>query len=177
MKIRNLPLIVGILIPILFITIISVVIFAPSLSIKPQHNFVYISDYEYYSYPEGYLNSYKVENNRIILDPNPSYPERDKLVQKKVAPPLYLYDVKTDSSHLIDTQDIQNYLVDPGPSSPDGYNVAFEYMSDGIFGLFGSSGESSGFFISKDGGKKKLNGISGYRCCSTGNFKLIGWVK
>lgn len=95
MKTKHLPLIVGISLPIIFIVIISIVIFTPSLFIKPQHNFVYTTEDSYYAYNQEYQNIYKVENGRIVLEP---VPPRENIVQTKISPTLYLYDVKTNSS-------------------------------------------------------------------------------
>ena len=39
-KLKNIPLLIGIALPIIFIFAISVIIFTPSLFIKPQYNFL-----------------------------------------------------------------------------------------------------------------------------------------
>lgn len=174
MKIKHFPLIVGISLPLIFIFIISIVIFGPSLFVKPQHNFLYTTEGTYYGYNQGYQNTYKVENQRITLDP---IAPRENEIQPQVAPTLYLYNVTTNSSHQITLQEAQGYTIDAGPSSPDGYTVAYEYSHDGIFELFGSNGNDSGYFIFKDNGRKKLNGIVGNQRWDNEGFKLIGWIK
>ncbi len=175
MKTKNLPLIIGIALPVLFIIIISIVIFAPSYFINPTHNFVYILENDRYGYNPGYLNTYDVEGDHVALIPTPLQQNNPKLGD---APKLYMYDVKTDTSHEISFEEAKKLTLDPGPSSPDGYSVGYLYNHDGIFELFGSNGNNSGFFITKGNGKKKITSLSGDRYYSyQGNFKLIGWVK
>jgi hypothetical protein len=179
MKNKNLPLVVGIALPLVFILIISVVIFAPSFFITPHYNFLYSVDENYYAYgPSGYQNGYIVTGDHLNLEAYPVVKNGVPQVYRGEKPPLYLYDVKTDSSHQVSFDDAKNYTVDPGPSSPDGYTVKYEYSNEGIFGLFGSSGNNYGYFVEKDNGKKKLNGIAATdRYSYQGNFKFIGWVK
>lgn len=174
MKTRHLPLIIGISLPIIFIVVIAVVIFTPSFFVKPQYDFIYVDGDNYYRNGQGYQNTYKVENERIVLEP---IAPRENISQNKVAPTLYLYDVKTNSSHQITLEEAQTYAVDPGPSSPDGYTVAYQYGHNGIFELFGSSSDNNGYFISKNNGKKKLSGLTVGTYYSSGGFNLIGWIK
>jgi hypothetical protein len=174
MKTKNLPLIIGISLPVIFIIIISVVIFTPSLFIKPQHNFIYTTEDTYYG-NEKYAKTYEIKDSKIVLVP--STVQENQMLQKD-APTLYLYDVKTDSSHQISLEEAQKYTVDPGPSSPDGYTVTYEYGHDGIFELFGSRNDNDGYFISKGNGKKKINGLSSDQYSRYGRwFNLIGWIK
>jgi len=174
MKNKNLPLIIGIALPILFIVVLSVVIFAPSLFVNPAHNFIYSSGDGYYG-DDYYQNTYKVVSGRIVLDPVPPRYATD--VKRKEAPPLYLYDVTTDSSHQITLAEAAQYAVEAGPSSPDGYTVSYDYGHNGIFELFGSDSSNRGYFVSKDSKKRKLNGLTTADRYSGSGFKLIGWIK
>ncbi len=176
MNTKNLPLIIGIALPIIFILIISVIIFTPSLSIKPSHNFIYTTENQYYyGYDQGYKNMYKIENGRVALEPLPVRPT--PYVYKGDMPTLYIYDVRTDSSHQISFSEAQSLSLDPGPSSPDGYTVSYQYGHDGIFELFGSNNDNNGYFVSKGNGKKKLSGLTSDIYRNQGNFKFIGWIK
>jgi hypothetical protein len=171
---KNLPLIIGIALPIIFIIIISFVLFVPSLYVKPQHNFIYTTS-DYYGYNQGYQETYKVLNNRIVTE---RVLPRDKETQQIGAPTLYVYNVQDDTSHQVSFDEVKDLAIDPGPSSPDGYTIAYEYGHDGIFELLGSDGNNNNFFISKGNGKKRLSGLVGDgRYWYQGNFKLIGWVK
>ncbi len=184
MKIKNLPLIVGIALPVLFILIVSIVIFAPSFFINPQYNFVYTYQNNYYQDGQIYKNNYKVEDGHIVLDPNILAAVNNALNNSTTvkyqadAPNLYLYDVKTNSSHQISFDDAKKLSVDPGPSSPDGYTVSYEYSNNGIFDVFGSNNNNGdGYFISKGDGRKKLGNLVDFDGWNRGSFRLIGWIK
>jgi hypothetical protein len=179
MKTKHLPLIIGVSLPVIFIAIISIVIFTPSLFIRPQHNFIYSTDDgTYYGYNQAYKNTYVVKNGHLSLQELPVQ-LNSTYTYKADSPTLYVYEVKTNSSHQITFDEAKNYTVDPGPSSPDGYTVKYEYDdSDGIFDLFGSGHDTSGYFIEKNSGRKRLSGLtSGDRYYYQGNLKLVGWIK
>ncbi len=173
---KNIPLLIGISLPIVFILVISIIVFTPSLFIKPQYNFLYSNNDTYYDYKNGYSNTYVVENNHLLLSPLPT---TTGVVYNIENPPLYLYDVKNNSSHQVDWNEIKNLNIDPGPSSPDGYVVRYQYSNIGIFELFSSGNNQDGYVISKGNRSKKLNGInfSIYNYYNVGNFKFIGWIK
>ena len=178
---KNLPLIVGIALPVVFIIIISVVIYLPALFVNPAHNFLYSISTDYYAYNQGYANTFSVKNNHLVLVPSQQL-TRVGDVYKDTAfradmPPLYEYDLKTDTSHEISFEEASKLTLDPGPSSPDGYQVKYEYNNDGVFELFGSSGTRNSFYISKGSSQKRLSGLSGNQSWYEGNFKLIGWEK
>lgn len=177
MNIKNLPLIVGISLPILLIAIVSLVIFIPSLSVKPQYSFIYVANDGFYDYDQFYKNTYVVENEHIELKPVPV--QKDVIFKVRGdAPTLYFYDVKNNTSRKITFEEAQEYLVDAGPSSPDGYTVTYRYRTDGIFDLFGSRGNNGNYIISKGRGSKKLTSVmftdqNYYQQ----NLTLVGWVK
>lgn len=175
MQTKNLPIIIGIALPILFIVIISAVVFVPSLFVKPQHNFIYTQENSYNYYNQGYKNTYKIENEHITLQ---QMPVREKETYVGDMPTIYLYDVKLNTSHEISLDEAKNLSLDAGPSSPDGYAVNYKTSHEGIFGLFGSSSNNNGYYVTKGNGSKKLDALanSGYNYYS-GAFKLIGWVK
>jgi len=177
---KNLPLIVGIALPIIFIIIMSVVIFVPTMFVNPQYNFLYTLNDSYYAYNQGYRNSFSVVKGQVVPVPIPgnadiSNPQRSASMADY--PPLYVYDVKSNTSHAVTLDQARTFVLDPGPSSPDGYTVAYEYNDAGIFDLFGSR-SNSGYFIEKGSSRKILTGMTANNMWSySGNFKLIGWIK
>ncbi len=185
MNTKHLPLIIGISLPFIFIIVGLSILLIPDLFIKPAHDFIYINERVNYGYNREYKNTVKVESGKIALEPlfiedqsNTAIgPQAQAQSLQKDIPTLYRYDMKSDTSHQITLEEAQGYEVDPGPSSPDGYTVAYKYGHNGIFELFGSNNNQDGYFISKDGTQKKLHGLtnnnSGYR----GDFTLIGWIK
>lgn len=167
---KNLPLIIGVALPIVFIVIIAIVIFAPSYFMKPAYNFIYTFDSNYYPYNKSY---YKVENGKIIPE---TFTDKEKVDSSKNVPTLYRYDISKDASYVISYEEAKKLNLDPGPTSPDGYTVAYEYNHDGIFEIFGSNNNSRGYFIEKGNGKKRLSGFTNNNYYY-GNFKFIGWIK
>ncbi len=176
MKIKNLPLVVGIALPVFFILIISIVIFVPNWFIKPQYDFLYSNANSYYN-NQLYTNTYAVQNNFLVLSPLPvakGYVASNTAIN----PPLFIYNVKDNSTHQVDFNDVKNIVVDPGPSSPDGYIVKYQYSNEGIFALFGSNSNQNGYVIAKGNASKSLDGlnVSGSDYYSN-NFKFLGWIK
>lgn len=182
MKTKNLPLIVGIALPIILIAIISLVIFLPSLSVKPAHDFIYTSgDANYDGYSRYYRNSVQVgKDGRIVLKENPIPNNPQNYLNEYIkadTPTLYRYDVRTASSHQISLTEAQALVLDPGPSSPDGYTIQYDYGHDGLFELFGSGNRDSGLYIGKGSAKKGLTGMAEQGRYYSNNFNLVGWIK
>lgn len=173
---KHLPLIVGISLPIIFILAISIIILVPSFLIQPHYNFLYSIDDNSHSYNQQYRNTYAVKDGHLTSE---VIPVQSNHTYKGDTPPLYMYDVKTNSSHQVSFDEVKAYTIDPGPSSPDGYIVRYEYGNGGIFGLLsGGNNDSNAYFIEKDSGKKKLSGMTNVdRYSYQGDFKLIGWIK
>lgn len=169
MRFKHFPILVGIALPLVFVLIVAFMAFIPSLSVNPAYDFIY-SGNGYYSGP--YLNKYKVVNNRLSLEP---VVLRDQLSSKGEAPKIFLYRVKDNSVHEISLQEAVALNLDPGPSSPDGYTVNYDYGHNGIFELFGSDNSNRGYFITKDRARKKLTGFGNNMYGS--DFNFIGWIK
>jgi hypothetical protein len=177
MKTKNLPLIIGIALPVFFILIISIIVFIPTWFIKPQYNFLYSNQGSYYNYNnQAYSNTYVVDGSSLSLNPPPV--STGSLPKTATNPPLFLYNVKDNSTHQIDFNDAKNFVLDPGPSSPDGYLVKYQYSNEGLFGLFGSNGNQSGYVIAKGNASKSLDGLNASsENYYSNDFKFIGWVK
>ncbi|MES2436620.1 MAG: hypothetical protein V4519_01295 [Patescibacteria group bacterium] len=176
---KNLPLIVGLALPFVFILLIAVVVYLPNVFIKPQHDFLYtMADRNNYNYNTVYKNTYAIENGGLVQRPVelPKLNENDTRVIID-APKLYRYNVKDSTNKEISFTEAQSLKIDVGPSSPDGYIVAYRYNHNGVFELFGSNGNNSGYFISKGKGGKKLIGLDSAGYYYENNFTLLGWIK
>ena len=178
MKAKNIPILIGIALPFLFIIIIAAMVYLPSISVKPQYNFLYTSSETRVRFDgEMSIYSYGVREGKLVTKQNPKrYPEQVLLDEK---PTLYVYDVKANASREISFDEAQKLSLDAGPTSPDGYTVTYKYGHNGIFELFGSDTNKNGYFITKGNGAKKLTGFGnlgrywGYE----GAFEIIGWIK
>jgi len=170
---KNLPLIIGLALPILFIIIIAIVVYLPSNFVNPQHNFIYKEQ----SY-DSYRNDVVIVGDKVSLAPT-NITEKgivaDPYLQVKDYPKIYLYDFSKNASYEISLEEAQKFSVAKGPSSPDGYSIERNYNHSGIFEIFGSYEDNSGYFItSPDGAKRKLTGIQGEYYY---DLDIIGWVK
>ena len=116
MKTKNTPLIIGIAVPVLFIIIMMAVVYLPKLSINPKHDFIYTLNDTY----EQYRNTYKVEDGKIAIYANPI---NTYSTYKGDYPDLYIYDIEKSTSKMISQSEVSKLSLEPGPSSPDGYNV------------------------------------------------------
>lgn len=171
---KNLPLIIGIVLPIIFIVLISVVVLLPNKFIDPQYNFIY-QDVDRYS--NFYQNNYSVSNGKIVSVANPRLtPEIIKDPYLPTHPPLYFYDVEKEISTEITFEEALKYDLSGGSISPDGYTIETSYNNNGIFDIFGSNNSGVMFvMVDKNGAKKKINGIKNQNYYQ--EINIIGWIK
>ena len=131
---KNLPLIIGLALPILFIIIIAIVVYLPSNFVNPQHNFIYKEQ----SY-DSYRNDVVIVGDKVSLAPT-NITEKgivaDPYLQVKDYPKIYLYDFSKNASYEISLEEAQKFSVAKGPSSPDGYSIERNYNHRGIFKIF-----------------------------------------
>jgi hypothetical protein len=176
---KNLPIVIGIALPVIFIIAIFFVVSIPKNNASSQYSFIYA--YESMDpYYHEYKNTYEIVNNKIVTKALPE-PKKDSYYDRPAVrdyPILYIYDVKTDSSKEISLSDAQKYNIEPGPSSPDGYTVGYVYGHSGIFDeiLLGGNRRNDGYYMTKDSSQKKVN-IAGPYSYYSGNFRIIGWIK
>ena len=81
---KNIPLILGLSIPILMILFVAGSIYLPGLFVQPKFNFLYAMGDDYY-----YGRHYSVQNGRLIKN-EVEYPE---YVGNRTESSLYIYDV------------------------------------------------------------------------------------
>lgn len=176
MKKSILPLILGIGIPVFFVIIIVLMALLPSLSIKPQHDFLFFVDEHKTSggYALCFENRFTVSNNQINLIPNVSPCPDRAMTQAREYPDIYYYNIKNGTVTIITLKEAEMYRLIPGPSSPDGYTVSYEY-SNYSFGLFGGGGNNSGYMIGNAQAKKSLPGIEATARYGR-DIQIIGWV-
>lgn len=186
---KKMPLILALVLPIVFVIVLALVILVPNMSVKPQHDFVYMvynqnQAYDYYTYGNTlYKNTYDLKEDKIVLKPLPLI-NKDNIVENgtptinEEAPKMYYYDIKNQTSRELSLKDAQQLSLQKGPSSPDGYTISYSNQYDeGIIGLFGSS-DKSAYVITKGRGKKELSGITtGNVYYARNEFDIIGWIK
>lgn len=166
---KNIPLILGLSIPILMILFVAGSIYLPGLfvqPVQPKFNFLYAIGNDYY-----YGRHYSVQNSRLIKN-EVEYPEYYK--GNRTEPRLYIHDVVKNESKEISFEEAQNLTLNSNFQSPDGFEIDCERRAQVIFFIFiDSSRDCSTRFIKGHNASKKLNlQLSGnyYR------FQLLGWI-
>lgn len=168
----NWPLIVGILLPIVFIIVLALVVYLPTLSIKPSHDFVYSDESPERYYGEQYRNTFDIENGALVAVP---LTLAEDMVVRGDFPTLYRYDMETGTSREISRVDAGALTLDAGPASPDGYAVSYSMNYTGGF-LSVGGGDASGYYVTKGGSGKRLHGITSRGSGYGEDITFVGWI-
>jgi hypothetical protein len=177
---KNLPILVGIALPIIMVLIIAALTVIPTFKIQPEHDFIFATGTNDY-YNSYYKFEYEIKEGKIqkvsssYVYPN-NYTKPNDLKEMD-SPDLYLYEVKTERLRKISFEEAQQYVIDQGPTSVDGYNVDFGYRGNyGIGDLFGSSRDNYNAYITKGDAVKGIN-ISVQNQNYYSGYSFIGWIK
>ncbi len=174
---KNLPLILGIAIPVVMVLAVALSIWIPSLSAHPETDFLYsqtsYASGPYYSSVDYYVAGGKIEKTAYATTnlspekvglPGP-FPDQDVR--------LYVHVTSDNSNREITFADAQKLTLDDSSLSPDGYQIVFGNGGGGFFPFFFSGSDYDSKYIQGHGAKKRLNLAGG----SDGrSFKLIGWI-
>lgn len=172
---KNLPVVIGIALPLVVIAVLAVAVSVPSLLTDPEHDFLFTN--EGYDYNRVYRFTYEVLDGRIAAQPVSLHlGEYDRSIIED-RPTIFRYSAKEGTVHEVSFAEAETLVLDPGPSSPDGYIVEYGYNRGGGLFLFYDSGDSSGYYIAKGGARKKIPAIPSQGGYGNGQLKFIGWVK
>jgi hypothetical protein len=174
MKNKNLPLVIGILIPILFILVFAGFVYIPRVFIEPGYDFIYTTRYRGYN-NECLDSSYRVIDEKIEMEQAKCLNIKQDVNYENSE--IYLYDIENNISKLISYEEAETLKLISGPSSPDGYVIEYKNRNSGIFELFGDSSNERGYYIGDGNNWEKLIGIPNDRYYYNNDFELIGWVK
>lgn len=170
MKKENLPLVIGLLIPLLMIVFVMISVYVPALLTQPKYNFVYGAGGDYYV-----LESYAVQNGTLIKK-EVKYPPKH-IEPPVIEPKLYVYDVVNNTVKEISFDEAQKLNLSSARMSPDGFEISSGSEDYSIFSLFFSRGDYYGAkYIRGHGISKRLNMFREDRSWSYINFRFIGWV-
>ncbi len=175
---KNIPLLVGILLPIVFIIILSVVVFLPMHSVNPAHNFLYASNsYSYRNDENGQtrMNNFIIQNGKLFRNTPSASPLEQNQNIKYIDPELYMYDVKTDTIRKTTFEEAEKYVYEDSRTSSDGYTVQYDYNNAGIFELFGAR-SNPGYVVSNGKSQKRLKSMMAENQYYY-SLALIGWIK
>lgn len=163
---KNIPLIVGLAIPVLMVLFVAGSIYLPGFFVRPRFSFLYSTGDSYYS-----RYQYSLENGKLVEN-EVEYPKHEVVRSK---PNLFVYDIVEDKGMAVSFEEAQQLTLNPNSKSPDGFEVDCGRKSTGYFLLFFDSfRDCSSRFIKGRGTSKKLNvqlrGGSDY------SFQFLGWL-
>lgn len=140
MKKNNIPLVLGMFIPLLMIIFVAVSIYVPALLTQPKYNFIYATGGDYYQ-----LESYAVKNAKLVKNEikyPPNYNTAYTPIPQKESK-LYIHDVERNISREIFFEEAQKFNLNPASISPDGFEVVSGSHDYSIFSLFFPGGIST----------------------------------
>lgn len=152
---KNLPLVVGLTLPVLLIIAVALTIYLPGQLVQPQHDFVYLVGGDYYAQRE-----YAVESGQLIKRELPPDAERERYIPfervRSTEVRLYRHEVAANTSRLITFEEAQQLRLDPSLKSPDGFTIEHG-RGGGIFEIFGGSGNYETFYLRNNRASIALN--------------------
>ncbi|MCI0542724.1 hypothetical protein L0Y69_03170 [bacterium] len=183
----NIPLVIGLLLPVLMILFVAGSIYLPRLGeqAQPQYDFLYMADQTYDLLPYVYL----VRNGKLVKEARPVYELPTKtagitvLEDSQKTPfdvtKFYIYDVEKNESREVSFDDTSALSLDAHMESPDDFKVTQNYGNGGgIFSeIFGGGHEYGRWYLVGNGSTLKLeleNGASGRYYYD--NIQFLGWV-
>jgi len=171
---KNLPLIIGLAIPVLMIVFVAIAVYAPSFFAHPKYSFVFSTGD---TYPNDYGDHYSVVNNVITKTTNP-YPQNQGIVKYSPRPiNLFVYDAQADTVRSITFEDAQKLKVDVSPKSPDGYVLERGDSNNGIFDIFGSSQNYNSWFLKNGIISKRIYLTAMDNSYYYSNYnQFLGWI-
>lgn len=181
---NNIPLFVGLALPLLMILFVAGSIYLPRMgeSVSPQYDFLYMTQGNANSpVPEKYY--YAVDNGKITRQEvawgqenyNPSFPKQTGRPIDTMA--LHIYDTKQDTIREISFEDAEKLALDPRMISSDGFEITQQHGNGGIFtDIFGGNRDYGAWYIAGHGAGSKLNLENKVGEYYYGNFRFLGWI-
>ena len=167
MKKKNIPLIIGLCIPVLMIVIVALSILIPkAFAPKPSYSFIYATWKQYPQY------RYYVREGKIILeDCNPPYKDYKDALNR---PRLFVYDVTLNECKRITFEEAQSYKLNDKCKSPDGFEV-IRGSYDSYDPFFYSSRDYNAIYLKGHHISKKID-IGKVADYYWHKFEFIGWI-
>jgi hypothetical protein len=171
---KNIPLIVGLAIPVIMVIVVAATIYLPRLANKPQYDFLYQTGGDYYT-----QSQYVVENGKLIKLDIPDeelekVPPYERARTKNVT--LYRYDVQTNTNQALSLAEAEVLKLDPNNESPDGFSLTRGSYGGDIFALFGGGSQREWYLKSdKTSFEIDLKNTSDEYWFNNGGT-LLGWI-
>jgi hypothetical protein len=169
---RNIPVILGILIPIAMVLFVAGSIYLPRLfAEKPTYDFVYVTDPDYW----GDVR-FSVVNGRLtkkpVLPADPKYP-----TPPSQDPRIFIHRVGANKSEEVTFEEAAKLNLDSKLESPDGFTVTQGSGGGDFFPFFFDGGNDYyGRYIQGHGYRERLNLLPSRGYDYYGNFQFMGWI-
>jgi len=171
MKKENIPLYIGLALPIILIIIIAAVIYIPRFLVDPQYDFIYFEENWNSRFSTTECTEYEISEGRFKR-----IGEIEEHLQETCYSDgalFYIYDVSEKESREISIDEVESLEIAKGYTSPDGFIFLRKYSNMGIFEIFGGTHEVK-WYLEKDGVRLPLNLEEKVSLYSEPQF--IGWI-
>lgn len=185
-KPSHVPLVIGISLPFLLIVIVMLLVYVPSMFVRPAYDFLYtttIYDYRGCETLAGTDTSlapdrggnctyttYSAENGQVV----------ERIVRNSYesrAQELYLYDVDRDSARKVTYEEVSKLTLNTESRSPDGFSIERKYGHSGIFEIFGGGYNERSWVLKKGIASKTLSVPNSDAYYYGGDdMRFLGWV-
>jgi hypothetical protein len=165
---KNLPLILALCVPLVMIVLVAGAIYLPSIGKKPNYNFLYVSNTDYYN-----SDRYFVADHKLVVEEK-IYRDYEMIKSPQTSKGnLYLYNIQTNTAQDVSLEEAQKYILDASKTSPDGYEVTRGSGGGGGFLFGGGYSDYNSYFIRGHNRALKLNlkTVGTYP-----DMQFIGWV-
>ena len=176
-KKENLPLIIGLSLPVLMVIVLVAVIYIPRLYTKPTYDFIYTVG----SYPVYYNSEPQEKIEYMIIDEKLQKDISSLTVMPKYyadyTPNFYRYSVTENRSIPLSDEEVMRLKLDPSKKSPDGFVLNYGVEVDNVFeGIFGEGRDHSQRVLEKGSVSIPISIPSVIGRYSTNVF-FVGWIK
>lgn len=173
-------IVLALVLPVIFILIIALRSYLPSLGVKTDYDFLYAScgnGDEYAPDCNYYLTQkYKIVNGRLVENP----------VQEPVGNPypggminyqshIFVLDTESGESREVTLAKAQELNLSELLTSPDGVTVSGEYNRGSGFFLF-DGGSSYGYYLRKGNRRSEFHPATVTDRYYRNNFRFLGWI-
>jgi hypothetical protein len=162
MQQKNIPLIVGVTIPVLMIFFVLGSIYVPGWFVQPQYDFLYMT----VNPAGGCWQNYPVANQRLV------YLERSHFSKGECIPTFYIHETETDMNTQLTFEEAKQLTLDGSNVSPDGFQLEYGRRDDALVIFGGGTDYKTVYLVGRNVSKRiTVNTVGDYK-----NYQFLGWV-
>lgn len=173
---KNIPLIIGLALPVLMIIAVAISIYVPRLyTDKPHIDFLYLTGDAYfygYGYPHYTVRDRTLEKQEL--------PEEVQREVSRISPPIqrgdvrfFVHDVENNTSREISFEEAQKLKLESLQESPDGFSLVRGGQVNGVFPFFYNGQDTQEWYLRGHGVSYPVDVRQG-----TGydSLHFLGWI-